>query len=255
MRLLLADPPVVSEAAPGSRLDLDGLAAGYAVPGPAGAWLRVNMVSTLDGAGVGADGRTGSINTEADHVVFELLRALSDVVVIGAATARTEGYSPLRLPSPYAALRDSTGRPPQLPLAVVTRSGALPPRLRSQSDAGPVLAVTAARSPGLDGLRELLGAEQVLVAGEDDVDLALAVDLLHRRGLRHVHCEGGAHLLWQLLTADLVDELDVTYSPVVVGGSQSRIVVGPALERSFRPKLLVEEDGTVMGRWLRDAPR
>jgi riboflavin biosynthesis pyrimidine reductase len=254
MRLLLADPPVASRAAPGSRLDLDDLAAAYAMPGPTGAWLRVNMVSTLDGAGTGADGRTGSINTEADHVVFELLRAVSDVVVIGAGTARTEGYSPLRLPGPYAALRDSAGRGTSLPLAVVTRSGALPLLLRRQSDTSPVLAVTAARSPGLPGLRDVLGADQVLVAGEDDVDLATAVGLLQRLGLRHVHCEGGAHVLSQLLAADLVDELDVTYSPVVVGGSHGRIVAGPPMERSFLPRLLVEADGTVMGRWLRDAP-
>ena len=69
-----------SDAVPGHPLDLDALAQAYAVPSPSTTWLRVNMVSTLDGAATGADGLTGSINTSADHVVFELLRAISDVL-------------------------------------------------------------------------------------------------------------------------------------------------------------------------------
>ncbi len=53
------------------------------------------MVTSLDGAATGADGRSGSINNDADHVVFEVLRALSHVVVVGAGTIRAEGYPPL----------------------------------------------------------------------------------------------------------------------------------------------------------------
>ena len=56
------------------------------------AWLRVNFVSTLDGAVSGADGRSGSINTPADHRVFRVLRELADAVVVGAGTVRAEGY-------------------------------------------------------------------------------------------------------------------------------------------------------------------
>lgn len=254
MRLLLADPPVAAAALPGSPLDLDDLAALYAVPAPGRMWLRVNMVSTLDGAGTGADGRTGSINTEPDHVVFDLLRAICDAVVVGAGTVRTEGYSPLRLADRYAVLRAATGRAASLPLVVVTLTGQLPVKLALLQSERPVLAVTVSRSPGLAGLREALGSEQVLVAGADEVDLPVALRLLHERGLRHVLSEGGPRLLAALLATDLVDELDITCSPVVVGGSQSRIVSGPLLRRRFSPRLLVEENGTLMGRWLRAAP-
>jgi riboflavin biosynthesis pyrimidine reductase len=67
----------------------------YAWPGP---WLRVNMVSTVDGSAQGADGLSGSINNEADKVVFDELRAGADVVVVGAGTVRAEGYGPLGMP-------------------------------------------------------------------------------------------------------------------------------------------------------------
>ncbi len=260
MRLLLADRPVQAGAPVGSRLDLTALARAYAVPLGAAGWLRVNMVSTLDGAATGADGLTGSINTEADHVVFRLLRALSDVVVIGAGTARAEGYGPLRLPSRYADLRAATGRARGLPLAVVTGSGRLPPALLTRpgsrppedKDTGAVLAVTSQRAPGLAQLRRELGGEQVIIAGNDEVDVVAALGHLQARGMRHVHCEGGPHLLGRLLAADLVDELDLTYSPTAVGGTHPRVVVGTNLHRTFLPRLLVEQDGTLLGRWLRE---
>ena len=65
---------------------------------PEAPWLRVNMVSTVDGAAQGADGRSGSINNAVDRVVFDALRVDADVVVVGAGTVRTEGYGPLGMP-------------------------------------------------------------------------------------------------------------------------------------------------------------
>ena len=50
------------------------------------------MVSTVDGAATGPDGRSGGINNAADKRVFDTLRRLCDAVVVGAGTARDEGY-------------------------------------------------------------------------------------------------------------------------------------------------------------------
>ena len=57
-------------------------------------WLRVNMVSTVDGSATGEGGRSGSINNEADERVFHILRGLADAIIVGAGTARAEGYGP-----------------------------------------------------------------------------------------------------------------------------------------------------------------
>ena len=66
---------------------------------PGRPWLRANMISSLDGAATGPDGLTGSINGPADLRVFTTLRALADVVVVGAGTVRAEGYGQPRVPS------------------------------------------------------------------------------------------------------------------------------------------------------------
>ena len=66
----------------------DVLAELYAAPSLP--WLRVNMVSSVDGAVTGVDGKSGSINNEIDRQVFAALRGLADAVVVGAGTARVE---------------------------------------------------------------------------------------------------------------------------------------------------------------------
>ncbi|MDF1604969.1 dihydrofolate reductase family protein [Nocardioides sp. YIM 152315] len=96
--------------------DTDDLAELYAAPGDR-PWLRVNMVSTVDGAATGDSGRSGSINNAADKRVFDHLRATADVIVVGAGTARTEGYGPADRPIVVVSRRDEVpeglrGAPP-----------------------------------------------------------------------------------------------------------------------------------------------
>ena len=73
---------------------------------------------------------------------------------------------------------------------------------------------------------------------------------LHDRGLAHLLSEGGPTLLAGLLAADLVDELDATVVPRLVGGDGPRIVDGPPVDVPLSLHLLLEEDGTLLGRWM-----
>ncbi|MBD3783523.1 MAG: dihydrofolate reductase family protein [Micrococcales bacterium] len=242
MRVLL-DPRRPSS--PGARVGAGELAELYAPP--RGRWVRSNMVTTLDGSAVGADGRSGSVNTPADHRVFALLRDHADAVLVGAGTVRDEGYTRVRPTrrSPVAAA-----------LVVVTGSGRVPEGLRTPTEgrgSGLLVTCEAAGARALSRARSVLGEESVLVCGDDRVDLAAALDRLAERGLRHVLLEGGPSLLGTALAAGAVDELAVTVAPVVVGGDFPRIVTGPALAApdgvALRPHLLVEEGGTLLGLW------
>jgi riboflavin biosynthesis pyrimidine reductase len=195
-------------------------------------WFRVNMISTLDGAATGGGGKSADINNPADKRVFDMLRSLADVIVVGAGTARIEGYGAT-----------------SVPIAVVSRRGEIPPRLRDVP-AGKVLLVTCARAPELAASREILGEEQVIVVGDDAVDLvAMRAELLDR-GFESLHSEGGPHLLADLLLAEVVDELCVSIVSHVVGGPSPRITVGGGVDLHLSLSVLLEEDGTLLGRWL-----
>ena len=73
--------------------DLDVLYAPLRTP-----WVRANMVGTVDGSATGASETSGSINNAADKVVFDHLRSTCDAIVVGAGTARAEGYGPADVP-------------------------------------------------------------------------------------------------------------------------------------------------------------
>lgn len=249
MRLLMADGPG-SHGSPGTELDDDALAEIYAWRPRPGPWVRCNFAVSLDGAITGPDGRSASVNSEADHVVFELLRALSDVVVVGAGTLRSEGYTPLSVEKRWHATRSASGLHDTLPLVCVSRAGELPPRLVG-SPPGSVLLATHTRSPGLARSREQLGADHVLECGEDAVDDRRLVALLAERGWTHILSEGGPQLMSSLIAAQVLDEVCLSVTPVVVGGDGPRMTTTAAPLTGYRPRVLVEGDGTLIGRWLR----
>ncbi|QIG46096.1 pyrimidine reductase family protein [Nocardioides anomalus] len=190
------------------------------------------MISSLDGAATGAGGTSGGINNDADHRVFETLRRLCDVVVVGAGTARDEGY-------------EDIGKP----LVLVTRKAEVPAQLRD-AERGSVLVATCETAQHLDEARELLGDEQVLVLGRDGVDLAALKATLAERGWGHQLGEGGPHLLRDLVADGVADELDLTWVPQLLGGDHPRITVGADVDVALRLGLLLEDAGTLLGRWL-----
>ena len=90
--------------------DSPDLAALYAYPD--GPWLRANMVSSADGA-ANLDGASAPLSSDTDRRLFALLRALCDVIVVGAATVRTEHYTAgqdRRLLAPPAGRPDADAR-------------------------------------------------------------------------------------------------------------------------------------------------
>ncbi|GAB3871084.1 dihydrofolate reductase family protein [Terrabacter terrigena] len=229
--------------------DLDDADLFRAYASPCGRWVRCNMVTSLDGAATGADGRSGSINNEADHVVFEVLRALTHVVVVGAGTVRAEGYPPLAVKHSLLGMRRDHGLPDALPLVAVSNRGGVPPTLSGCRDGKALMAVPAS-APGLDAARADIGDDNVIVCGDDEVDLRLLLDELHARGMDHVLTEGGPALLGSFLAAGAVDELCYTVVPQVVGSVARRTVGADGVPADLDLELLVEQDGTIMGRWF-----
>lgn len=206
----------------------------YAYPelAPDRAWVRVNFVSSVDGSAEGADGRSGSLGTEADRAVFGVLRELCDVVLVSAGTARAEDYGPV-----------DGGV-----LALVSRSLDVPERLRV-----PGVLVVAPGAADEERVTALEGAGvEVLRTGDDEVDWPAALAELARRGLAKVLCEGGPSLLAGLAALDLVDELCLTVAPVLVAGEGQRIAHGPGAEVPLRLGHAVDVDGTLLTRWVRE---
>jgi riboflavin biosynthesis pyrimidine reductase len=240
----------------GSDLGEADLAGLYAYP--AGPWLRANMVSSADGA-AHFEGATAGLSSPADRRLFALLRTLSDVIVVGAATARIEKYAPVRQHELWPELRQ--GRTPTPPIAVVSARLDLDPSSRLIASAPPsarTIVITTAQAPH-DRRAALNGLVEVIVAGHETVDMKAAVAALAERGHRRMLVEGGPHLLAQLIAAGLLDELCLTISPLLTGPTAGRIVAGaplPGPESAGSPQQLalahvVEDRGYLFCRYTR----
>jgi riboflavin biosynthesis pyrimidine reductase len=203
-------------------------------PAPAGRpWVGLTMIASLDGAVV-VDGASGGLGNPNDRDVLLTMRDLADVIVVGAGTARGEGYGPPRKPGQR--------------IGVVTNSGKVDVSTPLfTSGAGFVI---APESAAIDGSRC-----DVLRAGTDTVDLGRAIAALPTivGAARHVQAEGGPTLNGSLLAADLVDELDLTVSPRMVGGAGPRLTshAPDADARFVLAHLLVDDESFVFSRWLR----
>lgn len=237
---------------PSSRTDLDdeALLALYS-EGAGDPWLRVNFVSSVDGA-VTRDGVSGALGGEADLRVFDLLRRLADVVLVAAGTVRNEGYGPMVLGEEAATARAAAGLPPHPVLAVVSRSLDLDPgsRLFAEAPVRPVVVTTGSSSERRRA--RLAEVADVLVCGDEALAAGRMRDVLAERGLTRVHCEGGPGLLGTLLAEDVVDELCLTLSPSLESGSSGRIARGAIPEpREQRLAHVLASGDTLLLRYLR----
>ena len=197
-------------------------------------FLRANMVSSIDGAAVSAEGRTAGLSEPADQRLLGVLRRLSDVIIVGARTARVEGYGPAARP-----------------IAVVSRDLDFDPNAPLFANASQrTIVITTADAPA-DRALALARQADVVVCGEQWVDFAIAIHELGERGHRKLLCEGGPVVLRQLVAAGLVDELCLSLSPVLVGGGPGRITAGDLLEPAASARLthLFEDAGTLFSRY------
>jgi riboflavin biosynthesis pyrimidine reductase len=194
-----------------------------------------NFVETLDGAVAldqtgGSGGGAVSGFNPTDRFVMGLLRAMADVVLVGAGTVRASsgtGWTHERVHPPateaYGELRSRLGLPAAATTLIVTGRGDLDPTLPVFRRAGSPMVIaapmaTAERLRGLafrDGIRiESLGDGDTIAPGA-------LIDLASRLGARLVLTEGGPHLLAGLADAGLLDELFLTLAPQLVGRDDS----------------------------------
>lgn len=189
-------------------------------------WIGLCMVMSIDGSTV-VNGNSQALSGPADQGVLLGLRQLADVIVVGAATIRQESYGP---PSK-----------PGLTVGVVTRTGDLDLETELFTSGAGFLILPENVHIANESVR-------CVRAGHGTVDLPAAMRQLQGT---FVQLEGGPGLNASMFAADLVDEINVTISPLIVGGTGPRLANGTAdLLKRYDIAHVIEDDGFLFVRYV-----
>lgn len=211
-------------------------------------WFRMNFVSSIDGAAQDASGLSGGLGGPDDTAIFAVLRSLADVIIVGAGTARTEGYAPVRPSEIHAEIRSQFTDTTVPPIAIVSRQLDIPDSLITPGH----IVITCGNSDP-NKRAKLVETVDVIVTGHKEIDWPATATELAQRGLYRVLCEGGPHLHGDLIAADQVDELCLSVATVLTGGESRRIAIGPiAPSRAMRLVDTIAGRDLLATRWIRD---
>jgi riboflavin biosynthesis pyrimidine reductase len=244
--------------APGPLDELDdgALVSAYEVADRSRTHLRVNFVTSVDGAvevgGFSAGLFSGGLSRQADLKVFGMLRMLCDALVVGAGTLRHEGYRAIRLDGPRRDWRRAHGLAEYPTLVVVSGALDLTPGNAAFAEAPVRPIVLTHEAAPADRRAALEPVADVLALGDRQVDLAAAAGRLAERGLRQLLCEGGPHLFGALAAAGAVDEVCLTVSPLLAGPGPDRIIAGSGdRPRTMALRHVLAADGVLLLRYTR----
>ena len=162
------------------------------------------LAQTLDGRIAAANGSSQWIGGRGDILHTHRLRALCDVVLVGAGTVRHD--------DPRLTTREATG--PNPVRVILDANRRLPASYRVFTDgAAPTLLVAASEGPATHGQAEVLRVP----AGPDGLNLPALLRALAQRGLRRIFVEGGGQTVSTFLAAGCLDRLHMTVAPVILG--------------------------------------
>jgi riboflavin biosynthesis pyrimidine reductase len=189
-----------------------------------GPWVMFNMVASVDGA-TAVQGGSSALNDDDDKALFAALRAVPDVILVGAGTVRAENYGPVALDEQRRARRVEHGMSPAPRLAIATASLSLEPEMRVFEDPEHRPLIITGKDVATDRIESF--ADRADVVQLADLDAASILDSLGESAV--VLCEGGPTLNGQLIADGFIHEMNLTIAPMMAVGESHRIAHGEDL--------------------------
>jgi 5-amino-6-(5-phosphoribosylamino)uracil reductase len=188
-------------------------------------WVIVNFISSADG-GTALGGKSSGLGDDDDKALFQAMRAVADVILVGSGTVEAEDYRPVTLDDERRERRVAAGLTEVPVLAIVSGRLGFDPEARVFSD--PEHRPMVITGPDAEPAKLALIGDSADVVFLDEVTPAAVLDRL--AAARVILCEGGPTLVGQFVTEHLVDELNLTIAPTMIGGRSARIAHGAPAE-------------------------
>ena len=194
---------------------------------PARPRVIANFAITADGKVSTRNYTPTGFTSPADKARLRAIRALGDAVMVGAGTLAHDAMS-LGLSS-RALQRERTARGMAAePLRViVSNRGRIDPAGKAFQTAGAPIVIFSTRQMPAKTQSALAAKCDLWLFEQPQTDLAQMLDILHREyRVRTLICEGGPTLFRSLLEIGAIDELRLTWAPVVFVGAKAPTLTG-----------------------------
>jgi riboflavin biosynthesis pyrimidine reductase len=183
------------------------------------------MIASADGRAQ-LHGRSGGLGNPADREVFRELRTAADAILVGSRTIEAERYADV-LDEPQREYRVARGLAPTPIVATVSRRMDIDLTVPLFNEPGTRVVIYTESDASVEGCDADVMVQR-FAPGTLNYPAILA-HLANAHGVRGVTCEGGPHLLREVVAQDCLDDLLLTLAPLLVGGDALPLLVGPPL--------------------------
>jgi 2,5-diamino-6-(ribosylamino)-4(3H)-pyrimidinone 5'-phosphate reductase len=176
------------------------------------------------------------ISCREDLERVDELRASADAIMVGVGTILADNPK-LNVKSKELRERRLREGRTENPLKVVVDSKCRIPDDAQVFDGKVIVAVS--KLAKRESLERIAKKAQIVVLGEEKVDLNSLLNFLYDQGVRRLMVEGGGTLISSLLREGLVDEMFIYYAPIIIGGSNSPTICdGRSFELPVRMEIV-----------------
>jgi 2,5-diamino-6-(ribosylamino)-4(3H)-pyrimidinone 5'-phosphate reductase len=184
-------------------------------------FIFVNLAMSADGKLSTRERRQVKISGSGDFSRVDEIKAASDAIMVGIGTVIADNPS-LTVKSPMLKEKRVSDGKEENPARIVVDSNARTPVDADILHKGPgqrIIVVSAHAPP--ERIERLKAHADIIIAGEEQVDLPLLFERLYERGIRRCMVEGGGTLIAALFERGLVDELYTFVGNMVIGGADA----------------------------------
>ncbi len=184
-------------------------------------YVTVNFAMSADGKISTSERRQVKISGQADFLRVDRLKAESDAIMVGIGTVLADDPSLTVKSEDLRRWRTSLGKEENPVRVVVDSKGRTPPEASLLRKGPGKRVIGCSRAADQAAIGRLARFAEIIVAGDDKVDLEGLLEGLSRMGIATLMVEGGGTLLWSLFEKGLVDEMFQFIGNIVIGGSEA----------------------------------
>ncbi len=158
------------------------------------------------------------LSSKNDLIRVHKLRAKVDAILVGKKTIEQD--------NPLLTVRYAKGKNPTR--IILSSQGKIPLKSRILKTAKQIPTIIACSEKISKKNQQILEVNhvEVIISGQNSINLKKLLQTLYKQNIKSILLEGGGYTNWEFIKQDLVDEIIITVTPYVIGGKNSKSLVG-----------------------------